>query len=113
MAYPNLSQNMPLFDKVAKASDAAEYDRRNPEIWRKFKEIAFSLIETGVKHYGSRAIFEVIRFHRATSGDDAFKINNNLTAYYARKFKEAFPDHADFFETRDSRKGPCSYEKVG
>ena len=73
------------------------------EVWEAFQFKAIKLIERGVAHYGSKAIFEVIRFeHTIRSGGD-FKVNNNFAPYYARLFALKYPDHADFFETREIR----------
>lgn len=77
-----------------------EYDRENPEVWEKFQEIAFKAIEKGFNHYSSKGIFELIRWHTKTSGNDGFKVNNIYTAYYARKFNNKFPEHNNFFRLR-------------
>lgn len=78
-----------------------EYDKMNPIIWDEFKKTALEAIKKGFKHYSSKSIFEVIRWHK--TGDlksDGFKINNNYTADYARKFAETYPEHKNFFRTR-------------
>jgi len=90
-----------LFDKPEAAT---RYDAKHPEIWEQFKKITFDLIRRGTKHYGAKAIFEIIRYHRIIEyGDDEFKCNNNYTAYYARKFMNIYPEHKGFFETRKAR----------
>ena len=50
------------------------------------------------------ALLHRIRWEVAvnTTGDD-FKINNDFAALYARKFREQYPEHAGFFETRERR----------
>lgn len=79
------------------------YDTQNPEIWAEFEKIALKLIRQGITHYGAKSIFEVIRWHRIVRANDKqFKINNNYTAYYARKFLQKYPQYQDFFETRKS-----------
>jgi len=91
-----------LFDQKSKLQkNFEEFDKANPEVWDEFKKTAFSLIEKGHKRYGAKAIFEVIRYKKAleTNGTE-FKLNNNLAAYYARKFINLYPQYADFFETR-------------
>jgi hypothetical protein len=80
--------------------DFREYDNAHPEIWESFSRHAFELIAMGRKHYGAKAIMEVIRFHTAVRGGDDFKINNIYTAYYARKFAAAHPKYRDFFQYR-------------
>jgi hypothetical protein len=91
-----------LFDQKSRLQQAFdEFDAENPEVWKEFRRIAFELIEKGFKRYGAKAIFEVIRYKKAieTNGSE-FKLNNNLAAYYARKFINLYPNHADFFQTR-------------
>ena len=82
--------------------DSELYDRKHPQIWAEFKRITFQLISRGCKHYGSKAIFEVIRFHTAIEAEgEPFKINNNHTKYYAEKFMRIYPQHEGFFELRE------------
>ena len=83
---------------------AVAYDSDYPEIWLKFEEYALRLINRGTKHYGAKAIFEVIRYHTKINTNEEFKINNNYTAYYARKFHKQYPQYDGFFETRKIKK---------
>ena len=81
-----------------------QYNSENPEIWKQFKETTLNTIKRGFKHYSSKSIFEIIRWHKG--GDlktDAFKINNNYTCFYARKFMEEFPQYNGFFRTRATK----------
>ena len=81
------------------------YDENHPVIWRLFKQTALEAIRKGFKHYSSKSIFEVIRWNRGGEiKKDGFKINNNYTANYARKFMKEFPEHEGFFETRKIKK---------
>lgn len=78
-----------------------EYDLKHPAIWKEFKDLTFRLITKGITHYGAKAICEVIRFHKIIDHQDyEFKVNNNFTAGYARKFMEQYPEYEGFFETR-------------
>ena len=93
---------LPLF--VRPTSEFEEYGKQNPEIWQEFEKIALQLIFKGVKRYGAKAIFEIIRYHRFLENrGDKFKVNNNYTAGYARKFVEKYPQYKDFFEMRRRR----------
>lgn len=77
---------------LQKAFDA--FDADNPQIWREFRDMAFRLIDNGYKHYGAKSIIEAIRFHRSVQTTEGpFKLNNNYTAYYARKFMNLYPQH--------------------
>ena len=60
----------------------------HPEIYAEFRQIALNLLQRGRSHYGSKAILEVIRYHRILSGKsetEPFKINNTYSSRYARK----------------------------
>ena len=77
------------------------YDKENPSVWVKFREKSFETIRKGFSHYSAKGIFEVLRWHEAgEEKDDGFKVNNNYTAYYARKFMDKFPQHEGFFRTK-------------
>ncbi len=92
------------FNELEEKSKAEIFDEDNPSIWNQFNYMALNLIVKGVKHYGAKAIFEIIRYHRtAETNDSKFKLNNNYTSYYARKFIRNHPEHKDFFETRKSK----------
>jgi len=81
------------------------YDAANPDIWTAFKKFTFQLIDKGVACYGAKAIFEKIRFEvTLEKGANAFKLNNNFTAKYARKFMDLYPWHKGFFQVRQSPK---------
>ncbi len=96
--------------KPLRPEDFTDYDRQNPQIWQTFAQIAFELIGRGFTHYSSKAIFEIIRYKTAVAaGNDIFKLNNNFTAGYARKFQQQYPAYADFFETRQAKcPVPCN-----
>mgnify|MGYP003147918018 CR=1 FL=1 len=109
-----VAEPMPLFEYLRKSdaaaaeenpqqfTDAQRYDLAHPDIWTHFCQIVGDLIANGTTHYGARAIFEVIRYQRhiVAGPDDVFKLNNNYTSYYSRKFRAEFPQYKDFFETR-------------
>jgi hypothetical protein len=79
----------------------AAFDAANPEVWRLFERFALAAVHAGRERIGAKLIVERIRWHVSieTTGDD-FKINNNYTAYYARRFQAAHPEHANLFQTR-------------
>lgn len=81
-----------------------QFHASHPEIYAEFRQIALNLLKHGRSHYGSKAIFEVIRYHRALSGKsetELFKINNNYSSRYARKLMEENEQFRDFFEIRE------------
>lgn len=77
------------------------WHRANPDVWNEFEKITLELLSKGRKHYGAKAIMEVIRFNRVISSGPDFKINNNFTAYYVRIFEAKYKIHKGFFETRE------------
>lgn len=84
-------------------SSFVKYHEDNPHVYEKFKEMTFKTIERGFKNYSTNGIFEVMRWHTGTSGNDEYKINNNYRAFYARLFAKDFPEFKDFFRTRKSK----------
>lgn len=77
-----------------------EYQARNPRIYKEFVHYAYQLISAGQSKIGAKAIFERIRWESKIERNDEFKINNNFTADYARKFEQDFPHFAGIFEKR-------------
>lgn len=82
---------------------AADFHKRNPEVWTLFCRFTFEAIKRGFRSYSGQAIFERIRWETDqadTEGRSTFKLNNNYRAWYARRFMELFPQHKGFFRTR-------------
>jgi hypothetical protein len=79
-----------------------DYDRANPAIWKLFKRYAFSVWAAGLRRTAAKMIIERIRWEQSvvTAGAEPYKINNDFTAYYARKYQTEFPKRADLFQTR-------------
>lgn len=90
-----------LFDPGDKmAVKFQQYHQRNPEIFEAFRDKTLEIIRQGRKYYGAKGIIEVLRWERAVSGDDGFKINNNYAPYYARMFEAKLPKYKGFFKKR-------------
>jgi hypothetical protein len=81
-----------------------QYDKDNPEIWGLFVHYCSEAKRRGFKLYGSKAIFEVIRFNTPPNNGVPFKVNNNFTPDYARKMEREFPEFDGFFEKRVLKK---------
>lgn len=79
-----------------------EFDIENPWVWHAFETLTFQLIRAGRTHFSADAILHRVRFDYAlhTQSDDSFKINNDYTSRYARKWAAAHPEHAEFFTYR-------------
>lgn len=82
-------------------TDAEVYDRLNPQVWEYFKLFSLQMLNRGYKRIGSKMIFERIRWETMISGDGTFKVNNNYTPYYSRKFEAEFPEHEGVFSKRE------------
>jgi len=77
-----------------------KYNEENPHIWAEFVRYSFAAKKRGFHRYSAKGIFEIIRWHTKTEGNDGFKLNNNYHADYARKMMEEYPEFKDFFEVR-------------
>lgn len=78
----------------------------NPRVYVELRDHALHLRSKGRSHYGIKALFEVVRFHRALQTTDKckeWKINNNYSALYARLLMANEPELRDFFRTRVRR----------
>lgn len=85
------------------AAKFLEYHREHPDIWQHFEKLTLQLVKNGVRHYGAKAIMEVVRFHRQVKKRDGFKISNSYTAYYARIFAIKYPQHKKFFAFKSTK----------
>ena len=75
------------------------FDKEHPEVYEGFKK--FALIAMGVrKHYSSDAVLHALRWETMIESGEEFKINNNWSSFYARKFMEESPSHTGFFRLR-------------
>jgi hypothetical protein len=62
------------------------------------------MIARGYKNGSADAVFHIMRWER--SGErklDGFKVNNNYTSFFARRFEEENPQHEGFFRKRKSK----------
>lgn len=88
--------------------EARRFDEQFPRVWKLFVQFAFEKIGFGYTRYSSDAILHRVRWE-TEAGDsdraDGFKINDHHTAYYARKFMTAYPQHVGFFRTREQTLG--------
>jgi hypothetical protein len=94
------------FDSLC-ADPAEQFDRDNPVVWVEFCKFTFELIQAKRKRGGAKAVFERMRWECKTQTTDPdYKLNNNYTAYYARKFNamRKEQDKPPFFATRRQKK---------
>jgi hypothetical protein len=76
-----------------------EFDNAHPEIYEGFKRFALKAMAVR-KHYSSRAVFHALRWETIIDSGGEFKINNNWSPFYARKFMKESPSHEGFFRSR-------------
>ncbi len=97
-------QQPTLFDAVSQ-NKFEQYNKEHPEIWEEFERLANRLWDNGTRHYGSKSILEVLRYHTSVDSrpDSQFKINNNYSPYYAKMYKDKYPERKGFFENRERR----------
>jgi len=78
------------------------YDAENPKVYPLFERFALEAIGQGKMHLGAKMIWERMRWYAEveTRSDDGYKLNNNYTAFYARKFMELHPEYRGFFSCR-------------
>jgi hypothetical protein len=82
-----------------------EFDDANPHIWALFVELAENRRLLGYRNFSARAILHQIRWRVGPTVDgSALKINNNTSAFYARKYHETFPRWNGFFRMRSMKR---------
>lgn len=77
----------------------------NQPIWQAFCAQALKVIAQGRDHYSSKTILEYLRHETLLQEDSTshWKLNNNNTAYLARAFNHAYPQHSHLFKLRKVR----------
>lgn len=80
------------------------FHSENPHIYAELERRALQWLRSKAGRIGVRAIWESIRFDSGirTRSDD-FKLNDHLTALYARLLIHRHPELADVIETRGHR----------
>ena len=83
------------------------FHAENPFVYEKLVELARRAFARGLRRYGIRRIWEVMRWEIAmdVQRDGEFRLNDHFHSRYARLIMEREPDLADFFETRMLRAG--------
>jgi hypothetical protein len=74
---------------------------KNPSVWVLFCKFTMQAIERGHKHLSSDMILHRIRWETSimTVGEH-YKISNDTSPYFARKFHQEFPQYDGFFRTK-------------
>ena len=83
-----------------------EYHKNNPAVYDLFIGFANEVKSSGRDTYSAKSIFERIRWHvDIETVGEVFKLNNNYTAYYARKMMNEYPEFKTFFRLRELQDG--------
>ena len=82
--------------------DFKEFHAEHPDFWDQFVKYTKEAMNRGHKTFGSKAIFERIRWDMGPVTDEnaVTKLQNSFHAFYAREFMRVFPEHKGYFETR-------------
>lgn len=97
-----------LFEPITHADKAQVFIDENEEAWELFEQLTkYAVKRSPSGKVGAKFIFEKIRWqYNIVRRDADFKINNNFTAYFARKFMESHKKHALYsvaFNTREAK----------
>lgn len=89
------AENAPL------AEAFREFDRDNPQVYEELVRLCKAWRERRGGKIGAKMLWEVLRWNLTlrTATNEPFKLNNNHTAFYARKLM-VHEGLADVFETR-------------
>ena len=79
-----------------------QYHTENPQVYAKFEEFTFQVIGSGRKYSGAKMIFERLRYYSTVEANGQFKLNNDMTAFYARLFEDKNKQYDGFFRKRRS-----------
>jgi hypothetical protein len=81
-----------------------KFDAENPHVWDLFVDFTKKAVGAGMKKLSVALIIERIRWEcNVETTGDRFKISNNHSAYYARKFHSKFPELGQVFTTHPVR----------
>lgn len=95
----------PKVSKAASIQDRFEsFHRANPQVYAALRSLAFQMIGNGVRQYGIKGLFEILRWQFAlqTNGEP-FRLSNDFTSRYARLLVKNNPELDGFFTLRELR----------
>lgn len=87
-------------------AEAAEFFRRNPQVFEAFKLLAFKAINAGKERCSQRLLWERLRWELYITSDSHvcdYALNNNYVRYAAKRLVAEFPDDVPpgFFQFRE------------
>lgn len=81
----------------------AEFDAANPGVWRWFVHFTQEQISRRLAHGSATATIARIRWETDIVTDEAYKISNDWSPFYARKWHQEYPTQAEFYLLRPSK----------
>ena len=85
--------------------------KRNMHILDAYAKLALDMYATGKRRYGSKCIWEVLRYHHdlETQGDVRWRFCNDYTPYISRMLVRRFPQLEGFFRYRKTKARPIPF----
>ncbi len=101
----NYKKELALYILTSKnAKKARDFDIENPSFYNLFKNKVNEAKKSGVKKYGVKGVFELLRWHyQVERRRDNFKVNNTYAPYFARKVMSEYPWLEEFFDIRETK----------
>lgn len=104
LAFPDLTRAPVGTALLSIEQRFARFHADNPHVYLELRRLALDLVRRGHQRIGIGMLTEVLRWSAMTTrGDDAYKINNDYRALYARLLADNEPALADVFEFRRLR----------
>ena len=79
-----------------------KWHRENPGVYRLFEKFALTMSAMG-KPFGAKFLAERVRWECYISARDDYAVNNNLTAYIARRLVQDHPELWQFLRFRRTK----------
>ena len=96
-----MSEQPQLFDDP-RTPKWIEYDNENPHMYQQFKQLAYD--EAQMHSYSSAYMLrEVLRWKTRARGTGEFKVPNDITPWWSRKFMNEFPEYNEFFKIKETK----------
>lgn len=92
-----------LFDQKRSLRDKAEnWIEENPHVYKMFERFALDMYRIR-KPFSAKFLAERVRWECVFYYDEDFKINNNYTAYIARKLVSDYPELKAYIKLRETK----------
>ena len=92
----------PVLDKADTNARFAAFHAANPHVYVALRATARQLVAQGETRFGVKRLYEELRGHTTTAGDEPYRLNNSFTSRYARLLDQE-PDLTGKIELRKLR----------